>query len=360
MTGASSYNIKISAKITTDLSSLIKASKYSSFFIICDSNTLKYCLSELVMSCKPLKEAEVIELEPGEDSKELNVIANIWQTLTEFGADKSTLIVNLGGGVVSDAGGFAASTYKRGVDFVNVPTSLLAMADASVGGKNGINFSGLKNHIGTILQPKAVFINTGFLNTLPHRHVTNGFAEILKMALICDKKFFSKLSSVVITADFNDKSIIEQSVKLKAAVVKKDPAEKKFRKILNFGHTVGHALESLYLTKTNPLLHGEAIAVGMAIETYLSFLLKRITKKEMVQIINTITLNFDLPIIDENDLPVFYLYLKQDKKHRGGALMFALLKGMGKCDPEVPVTITQLEKAISYYNSDISNAAPIQ
>jgi 3-dehydroquinate synthase len=312
------------------------------------------------MSCKPLKEAEVIELEPGESSKELGIVDNIWHTLTEFGAGKSTLIINLGGGVVSDAGGFAASVYKRGVDFIHVPTSLLAMADASVGGKNGVNFSGIKNHIGTIVQPKAVFINTNFLATLPLRHLINGFAEILKIALIADKKFFDQISSVVIDSDFNDKAIIEKAIRLKDGVVKKDPSEKKLRKILNFGHTIGHALESLYLTKTNPFLHGEAIAVGMAIETYLSFLLKRISKKEMEMVIKTITLNFDLPAMDENDLPEFYAYLKQDKKHKGVSMFFALLRGIGKCDPEVLVTISQVEKAILFYNSNIANATPVQ
>jgi 3-dehydroquinate synthase len=312
------------------------------------------------MTCKTLKEAEVIELEPGEDSKEISIVANIWETLTELGADKSALIVNLGGGVISDIGGFAASTYKRGVDFINIPTSLLAMADASVGGKNGVNFSGIKNHIGTITQPKAVFINTGFLTTLSLRHLTNGYAEILKMALISDKVFFKRLTSLIVTPGLNDKKIIERAVRLKSEIVRKDPSEKKLRKILNFGHTVGHALESLYLGKTNPLLHGKAIAIGMAIETYLSFSLKRLSKKEMDLVIDTISLNFDLPLLEETDLPAFYSYLKHDKKHKNNILRFALLKGIGKCEPEVTVTMPQLEKAITFYNSNIANAAAIQ
>lgn len=357
---AASNKIKVAPQVPVGLTSFLRSGNYSAYFIICDSNTLKYCLSELVMSCKALKDAEVIELEPGEVSKDLTVVAHIWETLTELGADKSALIINLGGGVISDIGGFAASVYKRGIDFIHIPTSLLAIADASVGGKNGINFSGIKNHIGTITQPKAVFVNTGFLKTLPLRHLVNGYSEILKVALICDKKFFDRLSSLIITSAFNDKTIIEHSIKLKSVIVKKDPSEKKLRKILNFGHTIGHALESLYLKKQDPLLHGEAIAIGMAIETSLSFLLKRITKKELDQVIHVISLNFDLPLIEKQDLALFFGYLKQDKKHRNNVLIFALLKGIGKCDPEVKVTSVQIEKAITFYNSNIANAAPVQ
>ncbi|MCW3078380.1 MAG: 3-dehydroquinate synthase [Bacteroidetes bacterium] len=340
-----------------DLIAFLKSNKYTSHFIICDSNTLKHCLTPFILACPQLKEAEIIELEPGEESKDLQVLTSILQTLTDFGADKKSLIINLGGGVISDIGGFAASIYKRGIDFINVPTSLLAIADASVGGKTGLNFSGIKNHIGTITQPKGVFIDPVFLKTLPQRHLINGFAEIIKAALVQDKKFFNTLSSLKITPGFNNLSVISQSIIIKNRVVKKDPAEKGLRKILNFGHTVGHAIESLYMEKPLPLLHGEAIAIGMVIESYLCLLLKRISKKEFDSICSCLALNFNFHPLLQHDMPVFFNYFNQDKKHLNKAYMFALLNSIGKCDPEVKVSSMMVEKAIQYYNKKIAHVS---
>jgi len=351
--------IIIDSKLNPEIKSFLKTGKYSSFFIICDSNTLKYCLSNLILNFPQLKEAEIIELEPGEESKDLTVVANIWQTLTDFGADKKSLVVNLGGGVVSDVGGFAASTFKRGIDFINVPTTLLAMADASVGGKTGINFSGIKNHIGTISQPKAVFVNTGFLKTLSYGHLVNGFAEIIKIALIKDKNFFKRISNLVIDNSFNDLNIIKKAIELKSGIVKKDPDEKGLRKILNFGHSVGHAIESLFLEKSLPLLHGEAVVIGMAIESYLCLWLKRISKTEFDKIIGCLKLNFEFPYIEKEDLEVFFKYLRHDKKNSGGSYKYALLNGIGNCGYDVKVTPYQMGKAIIYYNSNIANGASL-
>jgi len=359
MAASENYPVNIDSKIGTKLNSFLKSAKYSACFIICDSNTLKFCLSELILKCPLLKDAEIIELEPGEESKDLNIINDIWQTLTEYGADKKSLAINLGGGVVSDIGGFAASTFKRGVDFINIPTTLLAMADASIGGKTGINFSGIKNHIGTITQPKGVFINTNFLNTLPPDHLRNGFAEIIKIALIKDKSLFKQISGLVIGKSFDHPAIIKRSVRLKNLIVKKDPQEKGLRKILNFGHTVGHALESLFLEKPEPLLHGQAIAIGMAIESYLSLMLKRINAAEFDSVVKCLNLNFQFPVIQKNDLETFYRYFKQDKKHSGNVFHLALLKGIGNCDHDVKITAAQLDKAISYYNLKIANAPAV-
>lgn len=351
--------IVISQSLSPRLNTFIKAGKYSSFFIICDSNTLKHCLGELIRKCPMLQNAEIIELEPGEESKDLSVIANIWQTLTDFGADKNSLVIHLGGGVVSDAGGFAASAFKRGIPFINIPTSLLAMADASVGGKTGINFSGIKNHIGTITQPEAVFVSANFLKTLPYAHMVNGFAEILKIALIKDKAFFKKISGLTIDNSFNGLGAIKKSIDLKAAIVKKDPNEKSLRKILNFGHTVGHAIESLSHQTNNPLLHGEAIAIGMAVEAHLCLLLKRISKTEFEIILNSLKVNFSFPVIDPKYLETFYAYFKQDKKHSAGTFKLALLKGIGNCQPDVKIMMAQLQKSIAYYNQSIANAAAL-
>ena len=351
-----SHSVTIHSRISPKLDLFIKKQNYSAYFIICDSNTLNYCMSDLILACKVLRDAEIIEIEPGEQSKELEVAGHIWQTLTDFAADKKSLVVNLGGGVVSDIGGFAASTFKRGIDFINVPTSLLSMADASVGGKTGINFSGIKNQIGTITQPKAVFINTGFLKTLPFDHLISGFAEIIKIALISDKSFFSKLSQLLIENSFSDSEIIKQAVQLKSSIVNKDPDEKGLRKILNFGHTIGHAVESLFLEKSEPLLHGEAIAIGMAIESYLCLLLKRITKAEFEKIISCLKLNFHFPEIEEQDQAAFFEFFKQDKKHLKNAYLLALLKGIGKCDFNVKVSLAQVQKALYFYNTELAHA----
>lgn len=350
-------SIFIGNKSRTALLSFIKRKRYSSCFIICDSNTLKHCLSKLILSCSLLKEAEIIELEPGEETKDISVITNIWQTLADFGANKTSLVINLGGGVVSDTGGFAASTFKRGIDFINIPTTLLAIADASIGGKTGINFSGAKNLIGTITQPKAIFINPDYLKTLPVRHSINGIAEIIKIALIKDKKFFSELCGLKSYKDFQSLPVIIKSIELKQGVVKKDPNEKGLRKILNFGHTIGHAVESLFLEKPEPLLHGEAIATGMVIESYLCYLLKRISKKELDLIIKCIGTHFKFYTLDKSNLDTFYKFFGQDKKHTGSLYMFALLNGTGKCDHEVKVNRTLIDKAIEYYNTHIANVA---
>lgn len=347
-------NIRIEKKISTSLSSFIRKGKYSSYFIICDSNTLQFCLARLISAAPILQDAEIIELEPGEESKSLEIAANVWETMTQFGADKKCLVINLGGGMISDIGGFCASVYKRGVHSINIPTTLLAMADASVGGKNGINMNGVKNHIGTITQPEFVFINTGFLQTLPLEHTRNGYAEIVKMALIADKKFFQVIENVSADDSKDLTSIVKKSVELKYAIIKKDPHEKSLRKILNFGHTFGHAIESLYFTKSDSLLHGEAVAVGMAMEACLCLKMKRITQKDFERIIKCLTQNFALLRLNKEDFPAFFRYFEQDKKHSSGRFNFALLNAIGKCDPEVKVTRVQIDDAIAYYNSIIA------
>jgi 3-dehydroquinate synthase len=356
-TNKETYPLVFDKKISPKLNGLIKAGKYSSSFIICDSNTLQYCLPLLISACPLLRTAEVIELEPGEESKDLSIVGHIWQTLTEAGADKNSLVLNLGGGVISDLGGFAASVFKRGIDLINVPTTLLSMADASVGGKTGINFSGIKNHIGTIAPSRAVFICTKFLDSLPRQHLVSGFAEIIKMGLIRDKKLFGLIEQLPADGTFSDLGIIRRSVELKREIVKKDPEEKGLRKILNFGHTVGHAIESVWLEKKVPMLHGEAVAAGMAIEGYLSLIMKRISMPEFTRIMRCLTTHFTFAPIE--DLHSFDKYFKQDKKHRNKIYRLALLKGIGKCNFDVIVTGAQLKRAIQYYNEHIAHAPSV-
>ncbi|MBA2613110.1 MAG: 3-dehydroquinate synthase [Bacteroidetes bacterium] len=348
---ANGYNIAIGKDALKTLSAYLKKSKYSSYFIICDENTIRFCLPKLIMSCPALKDAEILELESGEESKSIEFSAHIWQTLIENKADKNSLIINLGGGVVSDLGGFCASTYKRGIDFINVPTSLLAMADASVGGKTGIDFAGLKNSIGTFAQPKSVFVNPGFLETLSPRHYKNGLAEIFKIAIISDKKFFEELKNL--KGDHKIESIITKSIALKNKLVLKDPFDKGTRNILNFGHTIGHAIESLLLGTTNELLHGEAVVIGMMIESYIAFDKKMLSKKELDEIISVLKKEFAPQNILHLNFVSMIELLKNDKKTFKNKFKLALINKIGACKYNLEASEAQIKKAIDLYNSTI-------
>lgn len=343
------YNITIGKDALRSLSVFLKKTNFSSCFIICDENTIQFCLPKLITTCPILKDAEIIELESGEASKSLEFSAHIWQTLIENNADKNSLIINLGGGVVSDLGGFCASTYKRGIDFINVPTSLLAMADASVGGKTGIDFAGLKNSIGTFAQPKAVFVDPEFLKTLPARHYKNGLAEIFKMALISDKKFWEELKNL--KPDHKAEQLVTKSITLKNKIVVKDPLDKGTRKILNFGHTIGHAIESLLLGTNEELLHGEAIVIGMLTESHIAFQKKFITKKELDEITFTLKKVFEPKKIGQLNYSAIFALLKNDKKTSKNKLKFSLIHKTGTCKFDVEVNESQIKKAIDLYNT---------
>lgn len=343
------YNVEIGPQIFKSISSFLTKNKYSSQFIICDENTFQYCLPMLVSNCPKLREAHIIELESGEASKSLEFSGHIWQTLIENKADKNSLVINLGGGVVSDLGGFCASTYKRGIDFINIPTTLLSMADASVGGKTGIDFAGLKNSIGTFTQPKGVYMNTHFLETLATRHFNNGLAEIFKMALICDKKFWNELKTL--SSEDNKEQIISKSVSLKNKIVLKDPFDNGIRKILNFGHTIGHAIESILLGTNEELLHGEAIVIGMLIESHISFQKKMLSKKELDELVLILKQKFEPEKIKNLNINSVIELIKNDKKSIINKFQFSLIDKIGSCKYDLVVNETQIKKAIDFYNT---------
>lgn len=340
------YNIYIGSNCFDTVNTFLSSSNYSSYFIICDENTMNACLPDLVSFCPKLRKAAIIEIESGEAGKSIEFCTNIWQTLFESQADKQSLILNLGGGVVSDLGGFIASVYKRGIDFINIPTSLLAMVDASVGGKTGINFDGLKNAIGTITQPKAVFINPDFLKTLSGRHFKNGLAEVYKTALISDQKFWESLKTIDI--ENNTEFIITKSVKLKNRIVLKDPFENGLRKILNFGHTIGHALEALWIDQ---LLHGEAIVIGMIMESHIAWQKKLISKAQLAEISDYLNAFFRPAKINDASLEAILELIKNDKKNSGNKFRFALPDRVGNCRFDVEVSEAQVKKSIEYYRS---------
>ncbi|MFN6038329.1 MAG: 3-dehydroquinate synthase [Bacteroidota bacterium] len=335
------YEIHLGAQSLHKLDSFLTKKKYSKIFILCDENTFNHCLPELLYQCSALHEAELLEIESGEENKNLNICADLLRSLTESEADRRALMLNLGGGVIGDLGGFTASVYKRGIDFINVPTTLLAMADASVGGKTGVDLDGVKNQVGVFSNPSAVIIYPRFLETLPERELLSGFAEIIKSALIADEKFFTSLSKLRKISAKNLLKYIQRSVEIKNDIVKKDPTEISVRKALNFGHTIGHALESFYLKTSTSLLHGEAVALGMLAEAYLSKKLNFISSQELIKIQKVIHRFYGFEHFIVPDMNALLQLMKQDKKNQDGKIKFSLLQGIGKSkiDCEVPIDL---------------------
>src|SRR5690606_5963691 len=254
-----------------------------------------------------------------------------------FGADRKALMINLGGGVVTDMGGFAASTYKRGIDFIQIPTTLLSQVDASVGGKTGIDLDNVKNIIGTFTQPQAVFISGAFLSTLDERQMRSGFAEVIKHGLIYDKNLFAQTTTVNLETDNLDE-IVFRSVEIKNDVITQDPKEQGLRKILNFGHTIGHAVEGYsLLNDKEPLLHGEAIALGMICEAYLAHRLNGLSIEDLAAVIQACDSRLDRYTISEDIYPELIALMQNDKKNEGRKLGFALLSEIGRCDYNIYV-----------------------
>ena len=329
---ASNYSIFFNENGYEALNKHIEINKYSNIFVFVDTNTNENCLNNfLPYICTELK-IEIIEFENGEINKNIDTCVEIWQALTELGADRKTLIINLGGGVVTDLGGFVASTYKRGIDFINVPTTLLAMVDASIGGKNGVDLGNLKNQIGTINNPKMVLIDVDYLETLNQLEMRSGLAEMLKHGLIADTNYWQKFLDLSALDADNLIELIHESIVIKNNIVTQDPTENGIRKALNFGHTLGHAIESCFLENDakKTLLHGEAIAVGMILESYISMKKSLITTTEYQEIKTTINGIFDKIVFEENDLEPILELLIHDKKNEYGNIQFALLNEIGK------------------------------
>ena len=300
--------------------SKLDVSKYSKIGILVDENTKEFCLPLL----SEIKKSVIIEIKSGEQNKNIDTCNLIWNQLTKNSFDRDSLLINLGGGVIGDMGGFCASTYKRGIDFIQIPTSLLAMVDASVGGKLGIDFNGLKNQVGLFSNPKTVIINPKFLETLSENELKSGFAEVVKHALIVDKNLWVHLKNNPFQ-DLDWEDVIETSVQIKNKIVISDPKEKGERKKLNFGHTFGHAIESYYLQKGTPILHGEAIFMGIILESELSSL----SVSEKNDIKNYILSNFSLPYTPSKSN--LLNFLRNDKKNFEEKINFSLLEGIGGC-----------------------------
>lgn len=350
---ANSYPIHFNEKGYEALNLHLQENKYSNLFIIVDSNTNEFCLPNFLPYLETDLIIEIIEFDAGEENKNIETCVQIWNVLTELGADRKSLIINLGGGVVTDLGGFVASTFKRGVDFIHVPTTLLSMVDASVGGKNGVDLGNLKNQIGVINVPKMVLIDTSYLDTLPQNEMRSGLAEMLKHGLIYDKAYWDKFLDLkaIDFADFDQ--LIYRSVEIKNEIVSQDPTEKNIRKALNFGHTLGHAIESYFLENENKttLLHGEAIAVGMILESFISLDKKLISKEEYAEIKSCIKSIYDDINFEEMDIEPILELLIHDKKNEYGNIQFALIEGIGKIKINQSVENELILKAFLDYKS---------
>lgn len=325
------YSISFSEDGYLSLNTIIKQHNFSKIFIIVDENTNTFCLQKVLPMIETEVTIEIIELESGEENKTIETCVQVWNVLIELGADRKSLIINLGGGVITDMGAFIASTFKRGIPFVNIPTTLLSMVDASVGGKNGVDLGGLKNQIGTISNPELVIIDSQFLDTLPQNQMRSGLAEMLKHGLIANKLHWEKLKQLH-KIDFEDfDALISESIAIKNTIVIEDPKENGIRKALNFGHTLGHAIETYFLENSQKatLLHGEAIAAGMIMESFISMEKDLISKIEFLEIKQTINHMFDKVEINENEHQKIIDLLIHDKKNEYGKVQFALLDGIG-------------------------------
>ena len=341
------HNIYIASNSLPELQKFLL--NHSKIFVLVDENTKKHCLKKLSIDNYQLT---IIQIKSGEKNKNLRTCEKIWKELSKHNADRKSLLINLGGGVITDIGGFCASTYKRGIDFINVPTTLLSQVDASVGGKTGIDFLGYKNQIGTFSFPKTVFVNPDFLKTLNKRELISGFAEVIKHGLIADKDYWRKIntSSPALFLKEKGEEIISHSIEIKNKIVSADPYEKGERKKLNFGHTIGHAVESASLKTKKPLLHGEAIAIGMICEAYLSRKILGLSNEELNAITSFITSVFHPKKINTSTKTLVGL-MKQDKKNKDSEINFTLLSSIGKAEINNSCAEDLIEESIGFFNS---------
>lgn len=313
------------------INQLFLGNPFSKIFILVDDNTSQHCLPNFLANLATETEIEIIEMEAGEHFKNIDTCTQLWQSLLELEADRKSLIINLGGGVITDMGGFVASTFKRGIAFINVPTTLLAMVDAAIGGKNGVDLGVLKNQIGTITEPLSILIDTTFLDTLPAEQMRSGLAEMLKHGLIIDKNYWDKFKNLSSLNSEDLTDLIYQSVEIKNKIVCEDLTETGIRKTLNFGHTLGHAIESYFLQnpEKETLLHGHAVAIGMILESFLSREKGLLTNDEYYEVKYIIGEYFPQINFSDKDIEEIMKLLIFDKKNEFGKVQFVLLNGIG-------------------------------
>lgn len=326
---------------------------FSSVFVLVDKNTEYHCLEYL--NKKLSIDFKTICINAGEEFKNIQTCLYLWEQLSEMGADRNSLLISLGGGVVTDIGGFVASSFKRGITFIHIPTSLLGMVDAALGGKNGVDLGTLKNQIGIIRPPKMIGIETTFLNTLPEEQIVSGYAEMIKHGLIHSESYFNSCISLEKLDIEEVKKLIEQSVHIKLKIVEEDIDEKGLRKALNYGHTLGHAIESYRMNSKKPeqLLHGEAIAIGLVLESYISYRLFNFPKSILEQLKEFVYKIYPSHSFEKTDQTSIIGLMKHDKKNTNGKVNFVLLKNIGKPVLDCNVENGLIYEAFDYYQDNI-------
>ncbi len=345
------YSVFLSDDGYEFVNQFIEDTKPSSIFVLSDSNTREHCVPVFLSKLKA-KNVSVIEIPAGEEFKNINTCVEVWNTLTDLGADRKSLLLNVGGGVVTDLGGFVASCFKRGISFINVPTTLLSMVDASVGGKTGVDLGVLKNQIGVFSNPKAVVVDTTYLKTLSKREFSSGMAEIIKYGFTFDIHLWEKVQKL---ANIYDEQLLQEviykSVSIKNQVVIEDPEENSLRKVLNYGHTLGHAIESYFLEfeEKEKLTHGEAIAVGMITATYISSEILGFSKSKLSEITINILKMYPKVPMQPTDFESIMTLLKHDKKNVKGQTRFVLLKDYEEFQLNCTVPEELVLESLMYY-----------
>lgn len=350
---SNNYYVNFNEEAYQKLNSYISDYNPSAIFILVDENTNNYCLPILLETLETVAEIEIIEIEAGEENKNLDTCSGVWHALTELGADRKSLMINLGGGVITDLGGFVASAFKRGIAFVNIPTTLLSMVDASVGGKTGVDLGVLKNQIGLFSDPEMVLIDPRYLETISDRELRSGLAEIIKYGITYDIKLWNEINNFEEINISAISKLIHRSIEIKNEVVTKDPKENGLRKILNFGHTLGHAIESYFLESEDKenLTHGEAIAIGMVMEAFISLKLLNFPSEHVKSIKETILAIYEKVEIDVLDYEGIIGLLIHDKKNVGGQVNFVLLTDFEQFKLDCKVEKALLIDALNYYNA---------
>ena len=342
----------LSENLRQSLTEAIGEVKHDRLFVLCDETTREACLP-VVADFECMQGAQLITIPVGDTNKGLESVSHVWAELQRMGATRHSLMVNLGGGMVTDLGGFAASTFKRGISFINIPTTLLAMVDASVGGKTGVNFGGLKNEIGVFNNANSVILDTVFLKTLDEENIVSGYAEMLKHGLISDEKMLGELLAFDIEKPDLDqlKLMLAESVAVKQRIVTEDPTEQGLRKALNLGHTAGHAFESLALER-KPVLHGYAVAWGLVVELYLCCAKTGFPTDKMRQAVSFIHEHYGKMTITCDDYPRLLELMHHDKKNVGSAINFTLLGDIGDIRINQTATEDEIKEALDFFREN--------
>jgi 3-dehydroquinate synthase len=336
--------------IINDLTSFLRSLNYDELFLLTDENTQKHCLP-FIQKIPEIQSAKAISIPAGDENKTLDTLSQIWKFLSANGANRKSALINLGGGMLTDLGGFAAATFKRGIRFINVPTTLLGAVDAAVGGKTGINFNGLKNEIGAFAPAIAVFIDSSFFKTLDRPNLLSGYAEMLKHALLDSPAALDKILHFdLYDIDYQQlNELLFESVLVKERIVKEDPTEQGIRKALNLGHTFGHAFESLSYEIKRPISHGYAVAWGLVCELYLSFMKRNFDPKELMRITRFVKKNYGVFAFDCNQYQHLYELMQHDKKNESGRILFTLLQSVGSIEINQTASQQEIDEVLDFY-----------